>query len=281
MPVFSKDRKKRSGDITTNNWTFSMVSAYLRCPKSFELQYVKGMEREYGSDLVEGVAHHDALDEDNKNKYKEGRNLSLDRHIEIFADTFSYDAKHISIWNNGVNKNDVIRRGKGMIRSYKNHVDLIPGKDEDGATIEKFFQFRLNITGEVWVTFQGFMDIIGFLKSNTLYSIYDYKVTGKAKTIPQIMGSIQLDVYHVAAAKMGMGSIGSLRTGFISLVKSNQTVDVKDCLKSIKQINWSFRVIKDAISAALKGCFPTCSPDNYLCSPVYCGYYRVCRGRMK
>ncbi len=269
------DYKSRAGDIRERKWTYSAVSAYLRCPKYFELTYIDGVRASLSSDLVEGISHHHALDEDNITKYKKGKPTTAKKHYECFADNFSTEKKNIKVW--GDKENTIINRGKLIINSYKvNDIsNVVPAKINNKPANEYFFKFPIEVGRETYFI-QGFIDLVSLPKKS--FNLYDYKVTKAAKSQTFVNGSLQLSIYTIAIMKNTLTKASNVNAGIISMVK-NSMIDVKTGHRNMKQLAWSMGVVKEVIKAAEKGIFPMCNPENYLCSDKYCGHWKRCRGK--
>lgn len=278
MPLFSSTHGQRRGDIRKKRWTYSMVSAYQRCPRYFELNYIENFPMIYSSSLVEGIAHHDALDEDNFSKYELGKITKQKAHYELFADTFSDDKKHIKIWADNCNERKVLDRGKGLIKSYKTTLvsKLVPVEINKKPASEYFFEFPIKIKKKAY-TIQGFMDLVAFVGQR--FKLLDYKITKQAKPQNLINSSLQLTIYSIAVMKALTVNIQKITSGLVSMIHKSARVDVKTVIRNLDQVNWAMKNVKDTILAAEAGIYPTCSPEHFLCNPNYCGHWYRCRGK--
>jgi len=279
MPLFSKDKGQRTGDPMKGRWTYSMISAYLKCPRYFELNYLEKKKAIYSSSLVEGISHHDALDEDNHEKYKR-KALTYKQHFECFADGFTKDKKHIEIWDAGTDDKQIIHRGRGIIKSYKDHElsKFIPATLDNKPMAEWFFTFPVSVDGEE-ITMQGFVDIA--VEAEFGLPIFDYKVTRNARAKGMVQNSLQLTIYKMAALYNTRHSMSTITPGIASLVKSTKKIDIKKADIGLRDMNHADRIIKGVVKAIRTGIYPPCNPENVLCSPKYCGQWHNCRGIKK
>ena len=98
----------------------SQVLCYLRCPESYRRKYVLRESEPPAVALVEGGAHHRALEKANQYQMDLGEPIDVDEHIELFGDTFTaavQEAGNDLVWGEGEAADIIIDRGKALIQA--------------------------------------------------------------------------------------------------------------------------------------------------------------------
>lgn len=235
----------------------SSARMFLKCPRQFEFRYVKGLIVPPGLALVEGVAHHAALEHDNKHRIERGKQVSSKVLTQLFSETFVKKSKDIDDWE-GDNEKSVLLRGALLLKRW----EQVSGWLQPTSAESKFEEL---IGG---APFLGFIDVL------TAKEVWDFKVVGRAKSEADAKNDLQLQAYSLVTGKR--------KAGFVSLVKNAtkpesmvQKVQVTVSDEDRANAATVFGSVADAIR---KGSFPHTDPANWWCSPRFCGYYRLCKG---
>ena len=117
--------------------------------------------------------------------------------------------------------------------------------------------------------------------------IIDYKVTSRKWTPDKLTNSLQFSLYSM------MTGIGDVEVH--NLVKASAKRTTAKPIDGVTDIAPNLRILRHAFdgsgndhlediiesSARLitAGIFPPCSPDAWNCSPDFCGYWHLCRGK--
>ena len=107
--------------------SISQVLTYLRCPESYKRRYVLGETEPPAAALIEGGAHHRALEQNNRHKLDLGSDLSVEDHADRFAATFSDAVKEAGSdleWAEDETADGVITRGRKLIEAYHGSIDV-------------------------------------------------------------------------------------------------------------------------------------------------------------
>jgi CRISPR/Cas system-associated exonuclease Cas4 (RecB family) len=243
--------------------SFSAISTYLKCPRQFEFAYVQGIKNPPAVALVEGSSIHESLEATNKEHIGNKKYLPTKVMQEIFADSFSDNSKEIPSeeWEkSGLGKDDVIHRGKALLKEY---ADITAPKITPVA-VEKSIEILM-----------GGVPVVGFIDLVDKNGVLDYKTTSKSKSQAEADSSLQLSIYAEAENmdSVGFCSLIKTKTPKVEIIRSHR--DLGDRLAA-------GAVIKSVADAIKKGAFPMTDPSNtFPCSEKWCGYYHLCRGKYK
>jgi len=252
----------------------SSINMYLRCPLQFYYRYVLKKIIPPNVYLIEGGCHHGTLEYNNKHKRKRGYDLKNKLVIEHFMDNFSSKRSDIKDWK-GENESRVLMRGKEMQTNYMNDFAplFIP------KIIEKKIQINLGKIPIMFIT-----DVIGRKSKNFISDenadmvLMDYKTKGKLMSVAEIEGSIQLGIN-----KMGIDAATDnkkMSVGFCVLKKTGNNDVVWQPIKNANRIvKWAKTLTIMVAKSISLGSFPPCDPSSWICSPKWCGYWYLCRGK--
>ncbi len=244
----------------------SQIEMYLRCPRQYEFRYVEGKSSPPAVALIEGGAHHKALEANNLQKIKKGTDMKPKAIFSAFADVFSTKKKEIEDWE-GETADSVLGRGRVMLEEYVKTfaTQFIPVASER------------EVMGKVGpVEVMGIIDAVGGVRAGKTLrpSIVDYKTVSRRKSDAELKGSVQLSFYSAVEAESGDCGFD---VGYVNLVKSGH-VDPQFVPFDMARVRW-FRAITLHVAAAIsRGSFPVTSPDSWCCSERFCGFYSQCRG---
>ncbi len=101
--------------------SITQVLTYLRCPESYRRKYVLREPEPPSVALIEGGAHHRALEQANRYHIDLGEPIDPDEHIELFGDTFTaavQEAGNDLTWGEGETADIIIDRGRKLIQAY-------------------------------------------------------------------------------------------------------------------------------------------------------------------
>jgi len=260
---FALETLEPDKDLPHGYLSITQVGMYQRCGKQYEYRYIEKKKAPPGVALVEGICHHDAVEMDNEHKFTHGDNLRKEIVVEKFADEFMSKKKEIpkSEWIvAGEDEDDVIDRGIGMLNNY---CEQIAGLIIPSHLPERKVEVEL-----------GGVPVMAFIDVEDKKSVIDYKVSKVSKSQNDVDNDLQLTICSYGSKKK--------RVAFCNFTKTKSCA-VKVIESQRKQGDY---IVADAIigsvAEAIKaGVFPMCDPANtFPCSPKWCGYWHMCRGKM-
>lgn len=246
--------------------SFSMINQYLRCPRQFMYHYVQGKSEPPGIALIEGSAHHAALEYNNHHKRKHGRDLRDSVITEKFVEELRTKVKEDKVKYEEESENALIERGGIWHKKYMR--EFAPTIEPD--MVEEEFNKEVELNGRPTIV-HGYIDL-GYSRR-----VADYKTTssyGFSQKKRAIDHDLQLSFYSWATGRSKVEQICLIK-GNIPEVKNIQST------RSEGQLRYALRIAEQVMDAVERGAFPMCSPDQWNCSKLYCGFYSQCRGKIE
>lgn len=245
----------------------SQVSMYMRCGLQYAFRYVDDLIRAPGLALVEGTAIHRAVEVGLREKMESGTPAPLDVMLDAWRDKWAEASKDVEDWGDDgkyAAAREVERRATSFVRTY--HTDHIPTIRPE--SVENRFWTTV---GENRIPVLGFIDLIDAFKHRT---VVDHKVVKSAKSQADADSDLQLTLYSKVS--------GTNEVGFDCFVKT-KTPKVKSVRSKRTPTDhvWMERVFDHVAQAINDGVFLPADPTSWSCSPKFCGYYHMCRGRKR
>lgn len=148
----------------------------------------------------------------------------------------------------------------------------------------------------------GYLDLVReatdlektILGCNTVLA--DYKFTNKKWSLPQLMNSLQFNLYNIATGISAIEIHNVVKTEKPSKGLKVPSADFKeptvalDVASNIRVLRHNFagdenthfeNLIESAAKLITSGLFMPCAPDAWCCTADWCGYYYRCRGKNK
>jgi len=252
----------------------TQMNMWLKCGMMYWFRYGEGIKKPPAVAMIEGSAHHKALEVNNNHHVEQGVNLSPDELLSVFNDDFSTRKKNLEsgVWD-GEPEGVIRDRAEGLIKRY------VGGFAQDYAAEESEQRFEAKV-GDVPVL--GIVDTVGDLNSSVLKGkkhrvVVDYKITGKAKAQSELDGSLQLSMY--GWSKLKGTRKRSITAGFCCLKKTKvPAVQWQPVQIGVARVLWFQRIVLSVADGISRGAFPLCNPESWWCCEKWCGYWHLCRG---
>lgn len=250
--------------LVAEHLSFSSISMYLRCPKQFYWHYVQGISAPPGIAMIEGSAHHEALQDNNEWKKKKGKDLKPRQLTEFFMSTLRKKTQESEVDWAGEDENRLYRRAITWHERYIN--DLAPGIKPD--IIEEVFEKEACVEGEEFVL-KGVIDLGYDKKCSDYKTTSDYGFRLKKKGLDS---DLQLTFYAWATGRKEVENICFIK-------KDNPEVVPITSRRTEADIKWALKVAGQVAKSIKQGSFNPCDPTAWQCTPKFCGYYSICRGK--
>jgi hypothetical protein len=267
----------------------SQVSMYLRCPRQYKFRYVDDHKRPPAVPAAMGSSGHAALETTHHHIVDHDVPAPTEQLLDCFSDQWEKISSLIEDWE-GEQPGLIKDKGVALVRLYNETVApaVKPQVDADDVRgIEK--KFEITVGG---VPMLGFIDLIDenasiaaspeellllqaegrTLPADLRTAIADFKFRGKAATQAEVDGSLQLTLYSLAT--------GVYAVRFDQLIKTKvPKIKRATAVRSRQDHLWLTQVVREVAEAVSKGVFPPCDPTGWVCSPKWCGYWHMCRGK--
>lgn len=252
--------------------SFSAISTYLRCPRSYRYKYVQQETPEFvADDLLFGIAFHRAVAGFYVHFKAEGLALPVTKLIEdweIALEREFAEAKyHIKSKST---KEELLERGKGMLTAFAESI-----KPRRIVTMEVPFSLPVHDprTGELLPpTLVGSIDLIEADDDGNLI-VSDLKTASKKWSESDVELSLQASLYSFVVAEMGWTANDEVLVRFDIVTKSTKpALQQLYTTRGAKDHDRILGVIRDVYQAVEAKCFHV--NPSWAC--INCPYRKVC-----
>lgn len=248
-----------------NHVSHSQISMWIRCPRQWEYQYVKGVKRASSGALVEGGCYHDTLEFNFKQKI----NTRLDYKVDDWMDIFS------TFWDKRLGEEEVDWEGQNPDNLKNEGISLVAEYAKSVApTIQPIKVEETYYSDIVGVTFICRID----LETDTGL-IVDHKTSSRKYTQIDVDYDIQASAEaFVLNRPITFENHVAVKTArpLIQIVRSFRTVDDIDWWLGMAVRN----VIQMKTGVAPPKCTDAFGKAGWWCSRKFCGNYEDCRGKL-
>lgn len=273
----------------------SSIGTLLKCPKQFEFRYVQGIIIPPGAALITGTAMHktcetyyrDAMTSTTRLTGSQAADLAvvsleevLDSGEHIITSTEVEDAK-----------STLQMIAKTYVQEIAQNIKPIAVEEEVryksacGVDILAYLDLRreLPFSDEASKALKetGVVDNEG---------ICDYKITSKKWNLGDLRNSLQFNLYSMIT---GIGNIeihNMIKGSKVSkkLPAKPAADGVLDITSNLRVLQYTFNgsqvdyfegLIESAARLITSGIFMPCDPTAWCCTPDWCGYWNLCRGK--
>lgn len=261
----------------------SQINTYRRCPLQYYFRYIKDLIRAPSASLVEGNAVHKSVAVGHEESVR-AEKVPLELMLDTYNDYWK-KAKVEVDWkaeDDQVSEDLIVRRDHDFLRQYNQNFipRLAPRVDDRGAFVERRFWVT---AGEARVPLLGFIDLVA--KNETVFAdakspkgsgeeeVIDHKTATKSKTQADVDNDLQLTVYSRVT--------GIVNVRFQCFVKTKTPkITAVASKRSVNSWKWAEFVVSEIAQCISKGVFPP-GNDGWHCTPKFCGYWDMCRGRQR
>jgi len=249
--------------------TNSMLNMFQRCPEQFRRRFLEGEIIPPGISARIGTSLHRAAEENHRYKLMKGEDLPKDYLQDLARDTYK-----TLIENEGVYlAPEELTEAQKLIAEGLDTAVTLTGLYRDRIApeikpylIEKEIFIQVD---DLPVPFRGTLDLI-----TEDHLIIDFKTTSQKWSQEKADGLLQPTFYWFMAKAEG---ISPNKFVFKILIKKShpevQTLETTRTEEDLWALIQRARVLIQAIE---KGVFPPTNPENWWCSPRFCGYYATC-----
>lgn len=251
----------------------SAINAYVRCGMVYYWRYIKGVKAPPASAMSFGTSIHAALESNYEQKILTHKDLPLDVVTDAFRDSWKEVAKE-SVFDPEKDEKpgDMLDEGVMMVEKY--HADVAPNIQP--AAVES--KFTISIPG-LRRSVMGYIDLIDV---NDVVS--DHKTSRMVPNSLTLQKSHQLTLYKMAFRNKHGRDPKGLRFDYLVRKSSKKTgkwaeihlMPVQRTETHEKLFVETAKTVSNGIDAALFHA----NPDTFICSPMGCGYWNRCMGRV-
>lgn len=248
----------------------------MRCPRQYELRYIQGLIRPPGAALVLGHAFHEAMAGLAMEKAN-GAKVEQDQAADLFVDAFDAEAEGEVDW--GEEKPGQIKDAGVAMTTAGARTWVAPLRPWEIAGVEAKFDVLIPDydVGKA-VPFTGFRDLVLVGETGDL-TVVDYKTSSRKWPSNRVDKEIQPLAYALPEYLLA-GVVPPFR--FDVVVRPSRDGEVRTQSFPVQPdqaaVEWWLDTVRRAYRLVQAGVFMP-NPTGWWCSPKWCGYYDLCRGR--
>lgn len=248
--------------------SYSSISSYLYCSRSWAFKYVDQVKTPTSPELVFGSAFHGTVEQ----YLRESSPVNNDM-LNMWAENWAKQTEGQEIdWGTDTPEsfyNEGIR-----LLSNKDIQDginkIVPGTDDKGPKIERYVELR--VPG-VPIPIIGYIDII---TSDGVPN--DFKTSKSSWSMDKAMSETQPLFYLAALNQAGIQTPGWKFRHYVFVKTKTPQFQAIDHVHNPGQLMWLFEMIR-RVWKAIEGEHYPMNPTGWMCSPNYCNYWNLCRGK--
>lgn len=253
---------------------------YRKCPRQFEYAYVLEMKKAPGVAMLKGTAIHKGAEVVHKHTIENGKPLAMEAAIAAVSDSWEKGVQDIEDWDDG--DGNIIPAGVAKDSAINNfrayYIQAVPLIKPVAA--EKPFAQKIGT-----VPMRGVIDLIDSIEGEysleddpdkpppRIEAVADLK-TSRARWAPQkLEHDVQMTIYAFVE------KTENVRVDLLLEQKNGAKYCPMRTQRSRNDKRILVEDLEQTVDLIKKGIFPRCDPTSWACTPKFCGYYNLCRGR--
>jgi len=234
-----------------------------RCPRQYYYRYIQEWKEPPGAALEFGKAYHKTLEESFRADIAGYGHFSAGLAETVFADEFDRHSKNVEWSSESTSKGTLMDKGTDLVGQYV--CEFAPRRKATDVEVE----FTVQIP-EVDEPFVGYIDLIAD------DYLLDHKTAARAWSAGRLASTMQVEAYYLAYRAL----TGRYPRQFVyDIAVKTKAPYIQFDLQTKRttiQLDLYVQRIRDARDMVEKELFPRTNPDNWSCSPKWCGYYDHC-----
>jgi len=250
----------------------SQIGMFRRCPRQWYHRYIEGIIAPPSISLVLGSAYHTALETNFKQKISSQEDLPVADVQDAFVTSWDYQLRNRYL-------KDIDEGGEVEYPSIA-WEDTNPEKEKDkGCELVSVYQetmapsiFPMEVEEEKILDIGGVKVVMRIDLITDNLRIVDHKTSSKSKTQDEMEQELQPAAYGLAVKQ-------EVPFDFHVAVKTKvPKIQVVTVQKTFKDFAWFAIIVSEVAKAIKAGVFPP-NDQGWWCSPRFCGYYSICKGK--
>ncbi|MGN1039042.1 MAG: RecB family exonuclease, partial [Mailhella sp.] len=274
----------------------SSIGTLMTCPRQYEFRYIQNLVIPPNAALVTGSVMHKVFENYYKDamEAKDGSRLTAEQASEMAGDiAHDYIAGNSEVKLSEGEQNDLYGSVRPLTKTY---VDRVGRHIRPIGTEE-----------EVRVTLPCGVDVLGYLDLRHELShteeerkraedtgekleevgICDYKITGKKRTLPWLVNSLQFNLYTFMTGIRDVQIHNLIKVPYRPAPSRPTEEGVTDYASNLRVLHHTFSgedddhlnlLVESAARLITSGIFMPAPMDSWCCTPEWCGYWNLCRG---
>ena len=253
----------------------SQVKTWLKCPRQFELKYVRGVEPAFVPvNLAFGSAIHEALAAYYGEIKASGGPLRRDLLLDVFRSAWERareGAVPLQVEEEGEEVSQVVDKGVSLLHAFYDHAGRSPPLRVEAVEMPFTVPLRDPDTKELQEeALTGFIDLL--VNNGGRRTVYEHKTSSRRYGEDQLRFDLQVSAYKLAAREAGLGEVALrfqvlVKTKVPAVQVADVTRDAQDEDDFVRTAIGVLRAIDAGISYPIRG---------WACRS--CPYRRACGG---
>lgn len=242
--------------------SYSSIALYQSCSKAWQFRYVDKVKTPTSPELIFGSTFHDAIE---AHLSKTGDVLdhwhtAWNKRTEDAAIEWAADSP-TEFFNLGVKMlmSDDVKQALSIIK---------PKHDENGAMIERKIELRVDGVP---------IPVIGYIDCIEHDAVCDFKTSAKSWADGKAQSELQPLFYFAALNQMNVAHDYKFRH-YVFVKTKTPKVQVLETKRTEKELGFLNEIVKSVWRGIDAGVFVP-NPGTWKCSPQWCEYWSMCRGK--
>lgn len=245
-------------------WHQSEINMFLTCGKQWEFRYVQGIKTPPKAALTIGSSVDAAVTHNLIEKIKTGADLPEEAVLDAFSTDFDIRAKETE-WDKDEDPGEQKDMGARLVKLH--HEKAAPTIQPE--TVQESFVIETDAGYELG----GTIDVVE--KTGV---IVDTKTSKTSYAEDSVSGAIQPALYDFAYEALRGKPASGFRYDVLVKTKTPKYQPVAGKV-SERDRAWFFETVSRVHKAAEAGIALPAPEDSWVCSPKWCGYWSLCKGR--
>lgn len=271
----------------------SQIECYMRCSMQYYWRYICAKETPPSIAMAMGSSTHKAVECTHHHLVDYQSPAPLEQVVASFSDAF--DLNTLGVEKTAWEKEKILPgalkdAGIRLVSIYNEKFapNVRPHVDQDGVRgIEK--KFNTIVAG---IPFVGYIDLIDTQATAVMSEAEQQALVQKGQEVPQAFRTAIVDFKTKTKSLSEEDVKGSFQLTVYSYVQGIPLVRYDQFLRQkqlqIKQLygirypadyRWMETIITRVVQGISAGIFYPCDPTSWVCTPKWCGYYDICRGK--
>jgi RecB family exonuclease len=245
----------------------SRLEMLSKCGMQYYFRYIEGRVVPPGVAMVVGTATHKSVERNLGNKIQTGQLLPQDAVVEAGIDAIKnhWEGEPPALDDDEKEIGEKAVKGRAIdtvaTLAKLHHQEFAPKIQP--THVERYFRLEL----------KGFpFDLDGFMDIQEATTVRDTKTSAKSPSGDEADYSVQLSAYALAVKTVDGKLPTSVHLDYLVKTKEPKAVPVSST-RDEEQLRSLLLRVERAATVVEKGAFYPTSPDNWVCSKKWCGYW--------
>lgn len=273
----------------------SAIGTLMNCPRQYKYRYIDGLIIPPTAALVTGSVMHKVFEEYYHDAMVSPVRFTVDQAVEMACDTASdYIVQNeIKLTDSEINTmfDDVRPLTRTYIENVAQHIKPLGTEEEVRVTLTCGVDILayLDLRHEIQYTDEQVKTAAENGEVLEKVGLCDYKITGKKWTPDRLKNSLQFNLYTYITDIHDVQIHNLVKVPYKPVASRRQVEPgVQDYASNLRVLNHTFNgednahiesLVESAARLITSGIFMPAPMDSWCCTPDWCGYWSLCRGR--